>query len=63
MLMLMKPFDHDTATAASAGPAASGFGLAIASALADEIGGILSVTFPPEGGTRVVLTLRRARPA
>jgi hypothetical protein len=40
-----------------------GFGLAIASALAGEIGGLLSVAAPPEGGTRVVLRLPRAEPA
>jgi signal transduction histidine kinase len=60
--MLMHPFDH---AAEPAAPRARpfGFGLAIASALAGEIGGLLSVAAPPEGGTRVVLRLPRAEPA
>jgi signal transduction histidine kinase len=58
--MLMYPFDHATAEPAAARARPFGFGLAIASALAGEIGGLLSVTAPPEGGTCVVLRLPRA---
>jgi signal transduction histidine kinase len=58
--MLMYPFDHAAAEPAAPRARPFGFGLAIASALAGEIGGLLSVTAPPEGGTRVVLRLPRA---
>lgn len=61
--MLMHPFEHASAEPASPRARPFGFGLAIASALAGEIGGLLSVTAPPEGGTRVVLRLTRAAAA
>ena len=61
--ILMHPFEQAAAaegTAPRARPV--GFGLAIASALAGEIGALVSVAAPPEGGTRVVLRLPRAAP-
>lgn len=61
--ILMRPFDSTAAEAASARVKGAGLGMALASALAGEVGGILSITRPPEGGTQVVLHLPRALPA
>jgi signal transduction histidine kinase len=58
--ILMRPFEYTAAEAASARTQSFGFGLAVASALAVEIGGILSIMCPSEGGTRVVLRMPRA---
>jgi signal transduction histidine kinase len=61
--ILMRPFDSTAAEAASARVKGAGLGMALASALAGEVGGILSITRPPEGGTQVVLHLPCAPPA
>lgn len=58
--ILMHPFDHAAAEAAAPRARPFGFGLAIASALAGEIGALLSVAAPPGGGTQVVLRMARA---
>lgn len=58
--ILIRPFDVTAVDAASERAESFGFGLAVASALAAEIGGILSVMCPSEGGTRVVLRMPRA---
>ena len=62
---VMRPFgDAGPGSGAATRPTAAGFGIgfAIAGALAREIGAILSMTAPPEGGTRVIVTMPR-RPA
>jgi signal transduction histidine kinase len=58
----MRPFrDVDAGEKTFRHPHTKGFGigLAIAGALAREIGAILSVTAPPEGGIRVIVTMPR----
>jgi signal transduction histidine kinase len=60
--ILMRPFEYTAAEAASLRAKSFGFGLTVASALTVEMGGILSVASPPEGGTRVVLRMPRAAP-
>jgi signal transduction histidine kinase len=58
---VVRPFDDAGARDGTASQAKGfGVGLVIASALAREIGAILSVSAPPEGGTRVVVTMPRS---
>ena len=60
--ILIRPFEKATEEAASTRAQSFGFGLEVASALAVEIGGILSVMCPSEGGMRVALRMPRAEP-
>lgn len=58
--ILLRPFGDFDDRAAAPQTRNFGVGWAISSALAREIGAILSVASPPEGGTRVVLTMPRS---
>ncbi len=58
---VVRPFGDAGARDGATSQAKSfGVGLVIAGALAREIGAILSVTAPPEGGTRVIVTMPRS---
>lgn len=60
--ILMRPFGEIGEQTSSAQTRNFGIGWAISGALAREIGAILSVAAPAEGGTRVVLTMPRSAP-
>lgn len=60
--ILMRPFGEIDDRAPAASTRNFGVGWAISSALAREIGAILSVDVPEEGGTRIVLTMPRSTP-
>jgi signal transduction histidine kinase len=60
--ILMRPFNEIDAPVSNAPTRNFGVGWAISGALAREIGAILSVATPEEGGTRIILTMPRGAP-
>lgn len=58
--ILMRPFSEIDDQVPTASTRNFGVGWAISSALAREIGAILSIAAPEEGGTRIVLTMPRS---